>query len=166
MMQKYYDMMKKADIMVISVFRSTPENVANFASESIGEGMLALSDRKGSVYKSYNIQNPLKAFIAGEVDGTINFRKKYKRFFRWSGLRDMNMGGVRLRPADILINEDGIVVDLFRAFDEPNQLSMPFDRIEAFIPEERRCRCNKKDCISPKCRANWKENERRNTAPN
>ena len=55
-MQKQYDMMKKAGILVISIFSSTPEAISQFASGlSIGEGMLALSDRKSRVYKLYKI---------------------------------------------------------------------------------------------------------------
>ena len=55
-MQKQYDMMKKAGILVISIFSSTPEAISQFASGlSISEGMLALSDRKSRVYKLYKI---------------------------------------------------------------------------------------------------------------
>lgn len=57
----------------------------------------------------------------------------------------MNVNKMRQLPADFLINEDGVIVDLFRA----KQMSdhMPFERVEAIIPEEKRCKCNKKDCI-------------------
>lgn len=65
----------------------------------------------------------------------------------------MNVSKMRQLPADFLINEDGVIVDLFRA----KQMSdhMPFERVEAIIPEEKRCKCNKKDCIVPRCRQNY-----------
>ena len=157
-MQKQYDMMKKAGILIICIFRSTPNKISEFASESIGEGMLALSDRNGAAYKSYKVNNTVQAYIDGEVDFVGNWRKKYKRFAKFgkSYFKDM-MKGMSMRPADFLINEDGIIVDLYQAFEEPKQMSMPFDRIEAFIPEGKRCRCNTKNCNSPNCRDNWKK---------
>ena len=157
MMRKQYEMLRKAGILIICIFRSTPENISEFASESVGEGMLALSDRNGEVYKKYKVKNTLKAFIDGEVEVMGNWGKIYKRFFKRNILKDASMGGRVLRPADFLINEDGIIVDLYQAFEEPKQMSMPFDRIEAFIPEGKRCRCNTKNCISPNCRDNWKK---------
>ena len=101
------------------------------------------------------------------MDGITGWRKKYKKFCKFSKpyFKDAMKGGT-LRPADILINEDGIIVDMFKAYETPKQMHMPFDRIEAFIPEGKRCKCNQKDCISPNCRENWKEDMRRNTAPN
>lgn len=65
----------------------------------------------------------------------------------------MNVNKMRQLPADFLINEDGVIVDLFRA----KQMSdhMPFERVEAIIPEEKRCKCNKKDCIVPRCRQSY-----------
>ena len=86
-----------------------------------------------------------------------NFRKKYKRFIKLSTFSDANIGAIRLRPADFLIDENGIVVDMFKAYEVSKQAHMPIDRIEAFIPPEKRCDCGKKDCISPSCRDQWKE---------
>ena len=86
-----------------------------------------------------------------------NFRKKYKKFTNWSTFKDANIGAIRLRPADFLIDENGIVVDIFQAYEVSEQSHMPFDRIEAFIPPNKRCNCGKKDCISPSCRELFKE---------
>ena len=61
-------------------------------------------------------------------------------------------------PATFMINEDGLVVDLFRA---DNLLdSMPFERLEAFIPDDKRCKCNKHDCIASRCRKEYEECKR------
>ena len=53
----------------------------------------------------------------------------YKRYFKWSGMKEANMGRT-LTPADFLINEDGIIVDMYRAFDVAKNPCIPFDRIE------------------------------------
>lgn len=84
-------MLRKADIMVISVFRSPPAHVSKFAYESIGEGMLALSDTKnGAVYKSYKVKSTFKQFMKGEVDQVINFNKKYKRHTKLRNMMKVN----------------------------------------------------------------------------
>ena len=58
-------------------------------------------------------------------------------------------------PADFLIDENGIIVDLFRA--QKPQDHMEFDRIEAFIPKDKRCKCNRENCISHSCRQNYEQ---------
>ena len=69
-------------------------------------------------------------------------------------MQDASINGMKLLPADFLINEDGIIVDIFRADNNFSSRHMPFERIEAcFIPESKRCKCYRKDCISPACRA-------------
>ena len=57
-----------------------------------------------------------------------------------------------------MIHENGIIVDLFIANKVTD--SMMFERLEAFIPKNKRCKCNKKDCISPRCRETHDENRR------
>ena len=80
-------------------------------------------------------------------------KNKYKAFVKKSFMQDASINGMKLLPADFLINEDGIIVDIFRA-DNFSSRHMPFERIEAcFIPESKRCKCYRKDCISPACRA-------------
>ena len=79
-------------------------------------------------------------------------KNKYKAFVKKSFMQDASINGMKLLPADFLINEDGIIVDIFRA-DNISSGHMPFSRIEAFIPESKRCKCYRKDCISPACRA-------------
>lgn len=44
-------------------------------------------------------------------------------------MKEANMGRT-LTPADFLINEDGIIVDMYRAFDVAKNPCIPFDRIE------------------------------------
>ena len=138
-----------------SIYRHTRDYITKFASESIGDGVLALSDKKGTVYSQYKVGKSARAKLSGEIDKVRNW-DKYKRFFKFSGMKDANMGS-RLRPADFLINEDGIIVDMYRAFDLPKQPCMPFDRIEAFMPEGKQCTCAKQDCVSPTCRKHWQE---------
>ena len=89
------------------------------------------------------------------------WKKRYKPFTSnknvfqdmWTGVG--NGGANNQLPADFLIDEEGKIVDLFRA--ERVADSIPFERIEAFIPEDKRCKCNAKDCISSTCRKNYTE---------
>ena len=84
---------------------------------------------------------------------------KYKNYVHPKFMmKDASVGGMRLLPAQFLIDEEGIIVDLFRA----NKMgeTMPFERIEAFIPREKMCRCNESTCVSTQCRgaAKWLNN--------
>ena len=72
------------------------------------------------------------------------------------------MKGLNQLPADFLIDENGVIVDLLYATSFKEH--MPFDRLEAFIPEGRRCKCNKKDCISTQCRQTYEEIRKENEA--
>ena len=113
----------------LSLIRNTPEYITRFASEAVGDGVLALSDRKGVVYNSYKIG---KTTMTRQLSGKLHtFRNwgSYKRYFKWSGMKEANMGRT-LTPADFLINEDGIIVDMYRAFDVAKNPCIPFDRIE------------------------------------
>ena len=146
-------MLSKADIATVCIFRSTPENVAKFAADKISGDTMALSDKKGSVYAIYHVSNSMKAVARGSIHINKNFRK-YKPYMNVVGaLKDSDPSTVRQLPADFLIDENGIIADLFRA--ENLQEFMPFERIEQFIPDDKRCKCYKKDCISPSCRAEY-----------
>ena len=87
---------------------------------------------------------------------TFKNREKLRPYFNKGFFQDASVSGMRLLPADFLIDESGVIVDLFRA-ESPAKQHMPFERIEAFIPEGKRCRCNKRDCISPTCQRNYVE---------
>ena len=107
LMQKQYEMLRKADIVIICVFRSPPANISKFAYESTN-GMLALSDKSGAVYKSYKVKNSVRAFMKGEADQVKYLFKKYKAHINVRNMmKDFSLGGAKLLPADYLINEDG-----------------------------------------------------------
>lgn len=123
------------------------------------EDMHALSDVKGSVYKRFQVKQNLKAFISGSIAILPDLRKNGKFYTYLDNkfmLKDTKVAGVKAStqlPADFLINEEGIIVDVYRS---KSLLDfMEFERIEAFIPESRRCKCNKQDCISSICRENY-----------
>lgn len=143
------------------IFKSTPQNIANVLYKGPAAGRseksFALSDSQGSVFRAFTVKKSTRAAIAGTINMVLNIRKYSKMLSVSAMMKDtngmMNVNKMRQLPADFLINEDGIIVDLFRA----QQMSdhMPFERVEAIIPEEKRCRCNKKDCIVPRCRENY-----------
>ena len=134
--------------MTLSVYKSTPENVKRYGPASESDTSLALSDTKGHAFKKFMLPKSIRAAVGGSF--AILARSRFRRFFKvLNALRDAcwgtNMDMIRQLPGDFMINEDGVIVDLFRAEKMIDQ--MPFDRVEAFIPEENRCKCNKKDCI-------------------
>ena len=152
-MKKQYEMLKDAGILIICIFNSTPQNIARFASASLGESLLALSDKKATVYHTYKVNESSKKTAIRSSASSFMQWKKYKNYMKVGFVRDISMNGMRLLPADFLIDEDGIIVDAFRC-ESAGHMHMSFERLEAFIPEAKRCKCNKMDCISPKCRFN------------
>ncbi len=126
------------------------------------EDIHTLSDVKGSVYKKFQVKP--HGTIGGIKMGYSSVHKIFKKKTKYYPYIDMKMiakdkeGGNESKiqlPADFLIDENGIIVDLFRAKEIYD--SMPFERIETFIPKEKRCKCNKKDCISIRCRENYEQ---------
>lgn len=156
-MKQQSDMLQRAGIVVISIFQSTPESVKKYVQrKSEREDTLLLSDRKGKVYKTFSLKSGSIVAAVYGPEMCKNLRK-YKAYMDIPALaKDMvsqNSGGPLAQaklPAIFLIDEEGIIVDLFRAetFDD----HMPLERIEAFIPKNRRCKCNRKDCITYRCR--------------
>lgn len=138
-------MFKAADIVTLCVFRSIPENIAMYGPSIKGEDSFALSDKKGKVFVAYNVPKSTRAMITGTGNMMKNFGR-FKKGINFSGMmRDARPSKMAQLPADFMIDQNGVIVDLFRS--ENMMEHMPFDRIEAFIPGEKRCRCNKKDCI-------------------
>ena len=117
--------------------------------------MLALSDKKGLAYKAYKVKRSTKLVYQG-LNATWKNRKAFRQYVDLVAghLKDASVGAARILPADFLIDEGGVIVDVHRA-DSPANPHMPYERIEAFIPEGKRCKCDKGDCISPKCRENY-----------
>ena len=155
-MNKQYEMLKKGGIIIICIFNSLPSMICNFASET--SGVIALCDRKKTAYKKYSVKESTKAILQYEKEVLVSNSKKYKPYFAPFKImkKDFHLGGVRILPADFLINETGHIVDLFRSKD-PYNSHIPFDRLEAFVPESRRCKCNMNDCWTIRCKENYKE---------
>lgn len=106
-----------------------------------------------------------KAMPEGMVEQFTN--KKYKKFISTKSIMSDTAGvdglkGMNQLPADFLIDENGTIVDLLYATSFKEH--MPFDRLENFIPEGKRCNCNKKDCISTQCRQTYEEIRKENEA--
>lgn len=148
--------LKQAGITTVCIFRSTPADVKKRLSD-LGADSIALSDRKGVVYNLFQVKRSAKSVFHGTIEGV---NKKYKQYSSVSMIlketsgKDGSKAGLQL-PADFCIDENGIVVDVFRA--ERIQDHMPLDRIEKFVPVEKRCQCSKKSCLFPRCRRRFDE---------
>ena len=155
-LKKQNDFLQAANIKVICIYTSAPLNLKMFSIGEMRSSFLLLSDPKMTAYKAYHIKRSSWGAIVGG--------------FRAS--RDSNMQGwikdnipkvvlsttrdkLNVIPADFLINEEGIIVDLFQSNIQGK--SIPWERIEIFIPKNCRCKCNLKDCLSLTCRNNYEE---------
>jgi len=154
-------LLQKAEIVTLCIFRSAPTMLKR-AAEGTNEDTYTLSDVNGSVYTKFQVKSNLKRGILS-MGGRI-YRYMSAPFGKYSSYFDLKMIRKDLQgegrdaaknqlPADFLIDDNGIIVDVFRS--KKPQDHMRFDRIEAFIPKEKRCKCKKKDCISPTCRENY-----------
>lgn len=95
-MQKQYDMLKRAGIAIVCVYKSTPTMVANFASET--SNVIALSDRRGSVYKSYQVNQSSRIACRYQVEAFAHY-PKYRPYVNWLvGLKDTHFAGMKISP--------------------------------------------------------------------
>lgn len=148
-LQQQAAMLKKGGIVTLSIFGSiTFENIAQYKSLvkhcGGGDDSFALIDDTGDVFTSFMEDRKSKR-PRSTIHSAIAMATK----------QDTVAPAGRRRPADFLIDEEGVVVDLCRSDQSSDHL--PFDRVEAFISEENRCRCNRKDCFVPRCRENYQE---------
>ena len=164
-MKQQSEMLARGDIVSICIFRSHPKHIARYASPKMTNDAIALSDNKGSVYTSFQVK---KMSPSGIFHAAVYITKNLKIFKPYTDSADdfeyswKNKSTSAQLPADFLINEDGEIVDLFRA--ERWQDFMSFERVEVLIPENKRCKCNKHDCISPRCREEYEEIKRSSAA--
>jgi len=150
-------LLQKAEIVTLCIFRSAPTMMQR-AADRTNEDTHTLSDVNGSVYTKFQVKPNLKGSsiyrclsylpIIGKYSPYVDLKMMYK------DLKGKGRNEAKSQlPADFLIDENGIIVDVFRC--KKPQDHMRFERIEAFIPKEKRCKCKKKDCISPTCRENY-----------
>lgn len=132
------------------------------AASGTNEDTHTLSDAKGTVYKKFQVKpSSIKASIISSFSLLPKLFKKngkYYEYFDTKMVSKDNKGGMKAKlqlPADFLIDENGIIVDVCRS--KNPQEYMGFERIEAFIPKGKRCKCNKKDCISRTCQENYEQ---------
>mmetsp|Transcript_22637 Transcript_22637/g.33646 ORF Transcript_22637/g.33646 Transcript_22637/m.33646 type:complete len:241 (+) Transcript_22637:186-908(+) len=160
-------LLQKAEIVTLCIFRSAPTMMQR-AADGTNEDTHTLSDLKGSVYKKFQVKPSLRvrsiypymSAIFGKYSPYVDLKMMLKDIKDKGRLKQFNdikgKGGDEAMlqlPADFLIDENGIIVDVFRS--ETPQDHMEFERIEAFIPKGKRCKCRQKDCISPTCRETY-----------
>lgn len=160
------EFLKAAEITTLCIFRSTPPNITKNLQTKVGFGEHTLSDRQGKVYKAFQLKGSAKAIFTGSAEISNNM-DKYKKFISVSASMKETKGVKGLQaakqlPADFLIDEDGVIFDVYRSTSPQDHI--PFERLEAFVPEGKRCKCNKKDCISSHCRETYEEIRKDNEA--
>ena len=142
-MKKQYAMLNRGGITTICVFRSTPTIVNKYVGQT--SSLIALSDTDGGTYARFTVGKSTTRFMQDGLKMMKNIRK-YKDHIHVGGLmKEIHKG--RQLQADFVIDEQGIIVDC-----AIGSKILDFERLESHIPKERRCNCNAKDCISPRCR--------------
>lgn len=95
-MKTMHEMMKNAGIKIVCVYKSTPSMIANFSSETCH--VLALSDKKGAVYKSYQVTQTAGTALKYEVEGFTHL-KKFKPYFKLGlKMKDTHFAGMKISP--------------------------------------------------------------------
>jgi len=152
------DYLRNRGILVICIFNSPPDAVARWVDGQVKTPFLLLGDPKFKVYDLYGAEYSVRGIWEPTVWCVKNFGSLKKL-----GVKPVTPGKIgkkplrkmRLKPADFLIDEEGQVVDVHYA--EKFSDAISFERIDAFVPENMKCTCDSKDCLSSQCRKNYKE---------
>lgn len=133
---------------VICVFQSPPETMKQYVMKQTSPPFTMLCDPKREMYTKYHVKCSKRGFKLGVM------RAKFNGTLKIGAAKGFQPGPVDGRvdqmPADFLIDEEGKIVDAFRAnFADAH---IPWKRIEAFIPKHRQCKCGRSDCLSTNCR--------------
>jgi len=150
-------MLHQGGIVTISIFQSDPGAVNKYAAPFAGD-LVLLSDNKGTVVKKFTVKKEgtwgaiVPAVVSGNLERYMPFHPGEKEL--GEEVKDIADKPAQY-PATFLVGEDGTILDLYRCTSFSD--TMPFDRIEKFIPEGKRCKCNKKTCIAPTCRKNYED---------
>jgi len=156
-MKQQSEMLTRSGIVTITIVNSNPEYIGRLISPKLADCSIVLSDKKGSVYSTFALG---KASSVTDIHkGMAKNMKNLKPFVKTWAINMMDAGFntdiLKQLPADFMISEDGVIMDLLRAETAVDHMS--FERIEACIPENKRCKCNAKDCLSPRCRKEYEE---------
>mmetsp|Transcript_27221 Transcript_27221/g.56716 ORF Transcript_27221/g.56716 Transcript_27221/m.56716 type:complete len:161 (+) Transcript_27221:240-722(+) len=146
-MKEQYKLYQRAGIVTICVFRSTPQNITKYAADVDHQLLLALADDKGVAYKSYMLGTSGSGFLRDALKMIMNITKYVGHVHIGGMIKDARK--VTQIPGDFMIDEDGIIVDVERGG------AIPAERLEVFIPKDKRCRCKKKECVWSHCREEY-----------
>eukprot|EP00565_Helicotheca_tamesis_P006967 CAMPEP_0185729590 /NCGR_PEP_ID=MMETSP1171-20130828/6466_1 /TAXON_ID=374046 /ORGANISM="Helicotheca tamensis, Strain CCMP826" /LENGTH=227 /DNA_ID=CAMNT_0028398467 /DNA_START=15 /DNA_END=698 /DNA_ORIENTATION=+ len=155
------DYLRCRGVVVISIFTSPPDAVARWVESQVKTPFLLLADPKMVCYRAYDTRN--------SWENTINSKNESRKMMKELKRRGICTSPLRILrccpkvspkkftqvPADYLIDEKGIIFDVHHAENYYDRIS--WERIDAFIPENMKCKCNRKDCLSDECRANHEE---------
>lgn len=128
---RVHEMMKKneryeeAGLKIVAVFQSPPEKMAEYVGK-LDPPFPLIADPQEKLYKLYGLGSSPVGFMNPGMLWKI--AKAYKSGVLKIGAPD---GTVDRIPGDFLIDENGVVRDIFNGSDISDHI--PFDRINAFI---------------------------------
>jgi len=155
-MKQQSEMLARSGIVTITIVNSNPQYIGRLISPTLANCSIVLSDKKGSVYSTFELGQASLSHGPVVIAKNLKTLKPFLKTFA-TNLMDAGLNTTIMKqlPADFMISEDGVIMDLLRA--EKFTDHMSFDRIEACVPENRRCKCYTKDCLSPRCRKEYEE---------
>mmetsp|Transcript_38275 Transcript_38275/g.57308 ORF Transcript_38275/g.57308 Transcript_38275/m.57308 type:complete len:224 (-) Transcript_38275:544-1215(-) len=156
-MREQADYLRERGIFIICIFASKANSIARWVESQEKSPFLLLSDKEMVTYKRFKSRYSWKKANAAGI-----WVHKAKKELKGRGI-PFSIKQVPLTkpkpvyvvPSDFLIDENGKIADAYHSVKFQDMMS--WERIEAFIPKNMRCKCNGKDCLSTECRVNYKE---------
>jgi peroxiredoxin len=131
-LRRKYPTLRDSGLQVLSIFHSPPEAMKKFVGKHETEFPL-LYDPEETVYKQYEIGSSVGGWLVGVFIKGVCCCKLFRAMAHgaFGGPPD---GTATSLPADFLIDEEGIVRDVFLAssIDE----HMPWNRIQDFVEKQ------------------------------
>ncbi len=116
---------KKMGVEIIAVFSSTEKQIRNF-SKNQPKRLTAIADPKLEIYGLYGVEHSLAGFfkaLAFKMPTIVSGIKK--------GARPTRNPNAKIMPADFLIDDQGIIVDLWYGSNASDNI--PMKRIDSFV---------------------------------
>mmetsp|Transcript_2560 Transcript_2560/g.4028 ORF Transcript_2560/g.4028 Transcript_2560/m.4028 type:complete len:200 (+) Transcript_2560:2-601(+) len=135
---RYKKLAWAAKLDVIAVFQSSTENIDRFILKSRDTTkdkfpFKLLSDSEMATYADYKVGSSSTGFMKGylnlKIRGYKELKEYYKTHKRINGFHKETVN--RRLPSDFLIDENGVIVDFFRA--KAINEHIPLERIDSFL---------------------------------
>jgi len=120
------DKWKDQNLEVIAVFTSTDDKILKYVAKN-PRPFRMIGDPELSIYQQYGVNKSIKGVIKGMF---FRLGKMFKGYLRGGSLATMLQPHPTIIPADFLINEQGIIEQVWYGEDPSDHIAM--EKINAF----------------------------------